>query len=191
MKKVLIHTCCANCLIYPYEVLKREGFEIHIFFYNHIHPFTELQKRVESVLKFAQMENLNCIIREEYKLVDFIQNVVFREGNRCLYCYYSRLEATARLAAKSGFDSFTTTLLYSKQQKHEKIKEISENLSKKFSINFFYRDFREGWQYGIEKSKELGLYRQQYCGCIYSEKERYLGKSDRFKVSKIKENQYK
>jgi predicted adenine nucleotide alpha hydrolase (AANH) superfamily ATPase len=185
MKKVLIHTCCANCLIYPLKVLKEEGFEVHSYFYNHIHPFTEFAKRLENVLGYTKKEGINCIVREEYKLIEFIENTVFREENRCFYCYNSRLEATARLAAKSGFDYFTTTLLYSKQQKHQEIKEISENLARRFSIKFFYQDFREGWKEGIEKSKELGLYRQQYCGCIYSEKERYLGKKERFKANNL------
>ncbi len=186
MKKILVHTCCANCLIYPLEILRKEDFEIHSFFYNHIHPFTEFAKRLKAVVDYTKMENINCIVREEYKLIEFLENSVFREEKRCLYCYSSRLEATARLAAKSGFDYFTTTLLYSKHQNHNYIKEISENMAKRFSIQFYYYDFREGWNEGIEKSKELGLYRQQYCGCIYSEKERYLGKKDRFKTSKIK-----
>jgi predicted adenine nucleotide alpha hydrolase (AANH) superfamily ATPase len=182
--KILIHTCCANCLIYPYEVLKKNGFGVHSYFYNHIHPFTEFKKRLDSLIVYSKMNNINLIVREEYDLIKFIQTVVYREENRCECCYYSRLEATAKLAAKSNFDSFTTTLLYSKHQKHEMIKEICANLSKKYGIEFYYYDFREGWKYGIEKSKDLGLYRQQYCGCIYSEKERYLGKKNRFKIDK-------
>ncbi len=185
MKKILVHTCCANCLIYPVKILRNENFDIHSFFYNHIHPVTELKKRLDSALKYCKQENINIIVREEYEIIKFIQNTVYREDNRCGYCYHSRLEATARLAAKSNFDSFTTTLLYSKHQKHEMIKDICSALSKKFGIDFYYYDFREGWQEGIEKSKEMRLYRQQYCGCIYSEKERYLGKKDRFKVSDI------
>lgn len=181
---ILIHTCCGNCLIYPLKILREKGFEVHSFFYNHIHPFAEMLKRLEALQFLTKKEGINLIVREEYNLLRFIQNVVYREEERCGYCYYSRLEATARLAAKSGFNMFTTTLLYSKHQKHEMIKEICTNLSKKFSIEFFYRDFRTGWSEGIEISKSLGLYRQNYCGCIYSEKERYIGKKDRFKVNK-------
>ena len=182
--KIMVHTCCANCLIYPVKILREKNFEIHSFFYNHIHPFTELEKRLNSVVKFTEQESINLIVREEYQLIKFIQNVVYREEKRCEYCYYSRLDATARLAAKSGFDMFTTTLLYSKHQKHEIIKDICVSLSEKYNINFFYCDFRKGWKEGIEISKKLGLYRQQYCGCIYSEKERYIGKKDRFKCFK-------
>jgi predicted adenine nucleotide alpha hydrolase (AANH) superfamily ATPase len=86
------------------------------------------------------------------------------------------LEATARAAKKGRFDSFTTTLLHSKHQNHEMIREMGESLGQRYGIRFIYEDFRLGWKEGIEVSKKLGLYRQQYCGCIYSEKERYLGK---------------
>ncbi len=186
MKKILVHTCCGNCLIYPLKVLREKNFEVHSFFYNHIHPFTEMIKRLDSLKNFTNKENINLIVREEYNLLKFIRNVVYREELRCEYCYNSRLEATARLAAKSGFDFFSTTLLYSKHQKHEFIKNICTNLSKKYSIEFFYCDFREGWKEGIEISKELGMYRQNYCGCIYSEKERFIGKKERFSLNKIK-----
>jgi len=183
--KILVHTCCANCLIYPMEIMRGKELEIHSFFYNHIHPFMEMLKRLESLAFLTEKENINLIIREEYNLEKFIRNTVYREENRCDFCYFSRLEATVKLAAKSGFNLFTTTLLYSKHQKHELIKNICKSLSKKYSVEFFYYDFREGWQQGIEKSKSLGLYRQNYCGCIFSEKERYLGKRDRFDFNKI------
>ncbi len=175
-KKILVHTCCANCLIYPLKILKKENFIVHSYFYNHIHPYTEYKKRLESLEYFAKLENINLIVREKYELKRFIQAVVFREEKRCYFCYHSRLEATAKLGAKSNFEYFTTTLLYSKHQKHELIKEICESLMKKYRIKFYYYDFREGWTEGIEISKQLNLYRQQYCGCIYSEAERYIGK---------------
>ena len=174
--KILIHTCCANCLIYPLKILKQNGFAVHSYFYNHIHPYTEFKKRLETLQYYTKLENINLIIREKYELKNFIQNVVFREEKRCYYCYYSRLEATAKLGAKSGFEYFTTTLLYSKHQKHELIKDICESLQKRYKIRFYYYDFREGWKEGIEISKQLNLYRQQYCGCVYSEAERYLGR---------------
>ncbi len=174
--KILVHTCCANCLIYPLKILKENGFTVHSYFYNHIHPYTEFRKRLEALLYYTKLENINLIIREKYELKKFIQSIVFREENRCFYCYYSRLEATVKLGAKSDFEYFTTTLLYSKHQKHELIKKICESLSKKYKIKFYYYDFRNGWKEGIEESKKLNLYRQNYCGCIYSEAERYLGR---------------
>ena len=99
--------------------------------------------------------------------------MAFREEKRCLYCYHDRLLATAQVAKRGNFSHFTTTLLYSKHQKHEIIREMGESLGRKYGVKFFYQDFREGWKEGIQCSLELGLYRQQYCGCIYSEKERF------------------
>jgi len=107
-------------------------------------------------------------------VVSFLRQVVFRESQRCHYCYHLRLHAAARLAKKSRMSAFTTTLLYSKHQKHDLVREIGEEASRRYGVAFLYRDFREGWQEGIEKSKELGLYRQLYCGCIYSEQERFI-----------------
>jgi predicted adenine nucleotide alpha hydrolase (AANH) superfamily ATPase len=175
--KILLHICCAPCLIYPLKELRSDNFEIMGFFYKHnIHPYTECLKRQETLQHYAEMTNLRVIYQEGYEPENFIRNVVFRESNRCTYCYYDRLRATARLAGRGKFDFFSTTLLYSKFQKHEMIKDIGESLGKTVGVPFLYRDFRIGWKQGIEESKELELYRQQYCGCIYSEKERFLGK---------------
>ena len=93
---------------------------------------------------------------------------------RCSYCYFSRLEATAQAAKENDFDYFSSSLLYSKYQDHEMIKRIGMGLAEKYGVPFYYDDFRIGWKEGIKESKEMGLYRQQYCGCIFSEKERYL-----------------
>lgn len=108
---------------------------------------------------------------------DFIRNVAFRESERCRYCYHNRLQATALTAKKGKFDYFTTTLLYSKFQKHELVSSIGKSIGKSVGIPFLYKDFRTGWKQGIEESKILKLYRQAYCGCIYSEKERYYKKT--------------
>jgi predicted adenine nucleotide alpha hydrolase (AANH) superfamily ATPase len=145
------------------------------FFYKHnIHPYTECLKRQETLQQYAGMTDLRIICQDGYDLEGFIQNVVFRESDRCRYCYHDRLRSTALLAKRGKFDYFTTTLLYSKFQKHEMIRNIGESLGKKIGVPFLYRDFRIGWKQGIEESKQLGLYRQQYCGCIYSEKERFF-----------------
>jgi predicted adenine nucleotide alpha hydrolase (AANH) superfamily ATPase len=104
---------------------------------------------------------------------EFLRQVAFKEKERCDYCLRDRLKYTAGLAHAEKYDGFTTTLLYSKHQKHDKIREIGENLGKQLGIPFYYQDFRVGWDEGIKISKELGMYRQNYCGCIYSEKERF------------------
>jgi predicted adenine nucleotide alpha hydrolase (AANH) superfamily ATPase len=108
-----------------------------------------------------------------YPLEGFLRQIIFREEDRCRYCYRLRLVKTALIAKKGRFDAFTTTLLYSRFQKHDLIRSIGEEVAGEYDIPFFYRDFREGWLEGIQISKALGLYRQPYCGCIYSEKERY------------------
>ena len=108
----------------------------------------------------------------------FLRKVVFRESDRCTICYHERLNTTALYAKKGKFDCFSTTLLYSKFQRHDSVKSIGEAAGKSAGVPFYYRDFREGWKEGVEESKRLGIYRQQYCGCIYSEKERYYDNKD-------------
>lgn len=144
------------------------------FFYRHnIHPFTECMKREDALRQYSESIGLKMIWQQGYELEKFIQSVVFREKERCQYCYHERLKATALVAKKGKFDAFSTTLLYSKFQNHQLILETGQALAKEYGIKFFYQDFREGWQQGIEASKDLGMYRQSYCGCIYSEKDRY------------------
>ena len=144
------------------------------FFYRHnIHPFQECIKRENTLKQYSQSIDLKVIYQSDYKLEKFLQSIVFREKERCRYCYYDRLKATALVAKKGKFQGFTTTLLYSKFQNHELIKQTGEAIAKKYGLKFFYHDFREGWKFGIEESKRLEMYRQQYCGCIYSEKDRY------------------
>ncbi|UCF90097.1 MAG: epoxyqueuosine reductase QueH [Desulfobacterales bacterium] len=173
--KVLVHICCAPCAIYPIEKLQADGSEVMGFFYKHnIHPYTECLRRQETLQSFAEQINLRVIYQEGYDLEGFIQNVAFRESERCRYCYHDRLRSTALIAKRGKFDSFTTTLLYSKFQQHDLIKTLGEAIGRSVGIPFLYRDFRPGWQEGIAASKSLGLYRQPYCGCIYSEKERYF-----------------
>jgi len=144
------------------------------FFYRHnIHPYAECLKRQEHLEAYAGQIGLRLIIQEGYDLEGFIQNVVFREKDRCTYCYHDRLRTTALLAKRGKFDYFTSTLLYSKFQNHDLIKSMGESIGKSTGVPFWYEDFRSGWKEGVEKSKERKMYRQQYCGCIYSEKERF------------------
>jgi len=174
MRKILIHTCCGPCTIYPLQQLRAQNWAVHGFFYNpNIQPYQELQRRLEALQVVAQKEDLKLIIRPDYELEAFVRQTAYRESRRCIYCYSVRLEAAARLAKKSRFDAFTTTLLYSKRQKHELIRTIAEEAARRSGIQFHYQDFREGWKEAQRKAKDLGIYRQQYCGCIYSEKERF------------------
>jgi len=145
------------------------------FFYRHnIHPYSECLRRQETLQTYARQIDLRVVYQDGYDLEGFIRNVVYREKNRCSYCYHDRLQTTARMARHGKFDYFTTTLLYSKFQRHELIKSIGESVGRSTGVPFLYEDFREGWKEGVETSKTLEMYRQPYCGCIYSEKERFF-----------------
>lgn len=175
--KILLHICCAPCAIYPLKELRSEGLEVTGFFYNHnIHPYQEYRRRLDTVREYANKVDLTVVYRDEYRLEEFLEAVADNPGQRCLYCYASRLEATAQAAVENGFSAFTSSLLYSRYQKHDTIRELGESIGARYGIRFHYDDFRRGWQEGVHISKEVGLYRQQYCGCIYSEKERYAPK---------------
>jgi predicted adenine nucleotide alpha hydrolase (AANH) superfamily ATPase len=171
---ILLHMCCGPCALYPLGRL-RESFErVFGFYYNpNVHPVREYERRLETARHMAEATGLELIVRDEYDLDEFLRRVVFRESSRCIHCYHRRLEAAARTASKSGFGAFTSSLLYSKRQNHALIAEIGESLGKKWGVPFYYEDFRTGWTEGIRASKELGLYRQEYCGCIYSERDRF------------------
>ncbi len=174
MKKVLLHICCGPCTLYPLDQLRQKGWSVHGFFYNpYIQPYQEFKKRLETLQSVAGTRELPLILREDYDLTDYLRKMAFREENRCIVCYSKRLEATARLAQKSGFDAFTTTLLFSKRQQHNLIRELAACTANRLGVGFVYEDFREGWKLGQEAARELKLYRQQYCGCILSEKDRY------------------
>jgi hypothetical protein len=154
--------------------MKEDGHEVMGFFYRHnIHPYAECLRRQEALEAYAEKINLKVIYQEGYDLEGFIQNVAFRESERCNYCYHDRLRSTALIAKRGKFNYFSSTLLYSKHQNHELIRSIGESIGKSVGVPFLYHDYREGWKEGIECSKQMGLYRQHYCGCIYSEKERY------------------
>jgi epoxyqueuosine reductase len=173
--RVLLHICCANCAIYPLQQLRGRGDAVAGYFFNpNIHPYQEYQKRLESLKRYSEIEGLEVICRDEYLLEEFLKNVSHRVDQRCGYCYTVRLEAAAREAKEKGFDQFSTTLLQSAHQNHALIRETGERIGREIGIPFYYEDFRPGWRKGLEVSKAMGLYRQQYCGCIYSEKERYL-----------------
>lgn len=173
--KILMHICCAPCAIYPLRVLREMGHEVSGFFYNpNIHPSLEYRKRLDTLKEYAAGENLDMVWEEDYRPEEFFRTITFREKDRCRWCYDLRMLRTAAMAGAGGFDGFTTTILYSRFQKHDLAREAGEALERKTGVNFIYVDFREGWREGIESSKKIGLYRQNYCGCLYSEKERYL-----------------
>jgi len=171
---ILLHICCGPCAVYPVRTLRVGGRTVTGFFFNHnIHPYQEYRKRLDTVTHFAEQEILPVIVRDDYRLEEFLAAVADKPEDRCRYCYASRLEATAQAASEGGFEAWSTSLLYSRYQNHEEIRGLGETFGQQYGVPFFYDDYRTGWQEGIRLSRELGMYRQQYCGCIYSEKERY------------------
>lgn len=173
--KVLVHLCCGPCAIAPVQALHDAGMDVVGLYYNpNIHPLQEYLRRREGVADVAHHLGFPVIYKDdEYDPALFFRAVSFRETQRCVPCYSLRLERTLSIARRGQFDAFTTTLLYSKFQKHEMIREVGENLAQGSGLSFVYQDFREGWSAGIAQSKAWGVYRQQYCGCLYSEGERY------------------
>jgi predicted adenine nucleotide alpha hydrolase (AANH) superfamily ATPase len=175
-KRILLHICCGPCGTYPIERLREEGFQVTGFWYNpNIHPWQELQRRRESVEKYTEAVGLPMIWHEKYEMPLYLRAVVghekFRE--RCCICYRMRLEKTARVAAEGGFDAFTTTLLISPHQDQTLLRHIGEEVAEEQGVGFYFENFRRGWSERGRLTHEHGLYRQQYCGCIYSEWERF------------------
>jgi predicted adenine nucleotide alpha hydrolase (AANH) superfamily ATPase len=174
VKKLLIHSCCAHCAAYTVEYWREQGYDASAFWYNpNIHPYTEHRHRLEAMQSLAKTMSLPLIIAEGYDIIEYFRGVVGHEADRCRYCFRLRLSKTAEIAKEKGFDAFTTTLLISPQQKHELIKEIGEELAKETGVEFFYADLRKRYSDSRHITKPLDLYRQQYCGCVYSEWERY------------------
>ena len=172
--RVLLHACCGPCALYPLTSLRGEGIEVTGFFFNHnIHPYQEYVRRRDTAKQMAELEGMDLLVKDEYRMEEFLAAVASEPEGRCSYCYASRLDAAAAASRKGGFDAFTSSLFYSRYQNHELMRQKAEEAAARHGILFLYRDFRPGWQEGIRRSKELGLYRQQYCGCIYSEKDRY------------------
>ena len=189
---LLLHMCCGPCSCYPVKKLREDGIEPTGYFFNpNIHPYKEWDMRLKTAKEFAEKVDMKIITDENYMLRDFLKKALMAESvenGRCRMCYTWRLEQAAKFAAENGFDSFTSTLFYSIYQQHDLMKETAEFSAEKYGVSFYYEDFRTGWQEGTDISIDLGLYRQPYCGCIFSEEERY---SKAIRKQKKKENKAK
>lgn len=200
-KTLLLHSCCAPCSSYVLEYL-REYFSITVFYYNpNITEYEEYRKRAEEESRLIEAYNRQVetgkfgsmhstpnahkikIIEGEYEPERFFDMAKGLEncpegGERCLKCYEMRLDAAARLAAESGFDYFTTTLTISPLKNAQKLNEIGERLAEKYGTVFLPSDFKKknGYKRSVELSQQYGLYRQDYCGCVYSAAERDMKK---------------
>lgn len=184
--KLLLHSCCAPCSSHVITTLT-PYFDITIIYYNpNIEPKEEYEKRKQEEIRFInEFPNVNKL--------DFIDcdydNDLFHEstlgledvpegGKRCFICYELRMDYTAKVAKEKGFDYFATTLTVSPLKNSIVLNEIGEKLQEKYNIKYLYSDFKKknGYKNSIELSKEYNLYRQDYCGCIYSKKEREIQK---------------
>lgn len=187
--KLLLHTCCAPCSVYPIKALRAEGIEPTLFWYNpNIHPFMEYKTRRDCLRNYAEKIGVRLELDDSYGLDEFVCNVNAGIGNlerRCEeYCYPLRLRRAFDFAVSNGYDAISTTLLYSIYQKHDLIVEIMSALAQDYKIEFVYRDFREGWKEGQEEARKAGLYMQKYCGCVYSEEESFVGRKMARKLQK-------
>ncbi|MDE5888847.1 MAG: epoxyqueuosine reductase QueH [Bacilli bacterium] len=185
---LLLHSCCAPCSSHVIDRLT-PFFNITILYYNpNIEPLEEYEKRKQEEIRFISeypnKNNLNMIDCDH-------DNILFHQsskgleaepegGARCIKCYHLRMEKTASIAKENGYDYFATTLTVSPLKNSKKLNEIGEYLSKKYNIKYLYSDFKkkEGYKHSIEMSKEYNLYRQDYCGCIYSKEARELEKNN-------------
>ena len=176
-RKVLLHICCAPCLGGPLKQLREEGFEVEGFFFNpNIHPLIEFRRRLKALKVFCESDLLKVTYREEYGLETFLRETTpsgWRAPDRCRVCYRMRLTETARRAKESGGAGFTSTLFASHQQNHEMIREIAQDVASKEGVELVYRDMRGMAPYSDEVARKRQLYRQIYCGCIFSEYDRY------------------
>ena len=174
--KTLLHICCGPCATACVKYLLEQGHEVKGCFYNpNVHPYTEHEKRLEAARRCAEAQRFELVGEPKYLLQEFLRAVAFREADRCTICYRMRLEYVAHIAKRGRFDAFTSTLLISPHQKHDLARSIGESVAKEVGVGFFYHDFRDLWRESRALSNEFDLYHQQYCGCIYSEFERYGG----------------
>ena len=180
--KLLLHSCCAPCSSYVLSYLTNY-FDITILYYNpNIFPEEEFEKRYVELEKFIQefpFKNKITLKRGNYQYEEYEKQIdgyqQEREGGkRCYLCYYLRMEESMRYAKEHNFDYMTTTLSISPHKNAIWINEIGKELEEKYGVSYLYSDFKkkDGYKTSITLSKKYGLYRQDYCGCVYSRKER-------------------
>ena len=173
--KTLLHICCAPCANQCIEVLRTDGVELTGFWYNpNIHPYTEYRARRDCLREYAQMVELPLLEKNDYALRPFVRAVAEDLDHRCGKCYEMRLFETAKAAKEGGFDSFTSSLFISPYQNFELMRETAERAAMEYGVEFLFRDFRPYFRAGQDRARELGMYMQKYCGCVFSEEERYI-----------------
>jgi predicted adenine nucleotide alpha hydrolase (AANH) superfamily ATPase len=174
--RVLLHICCGPCAIVPIRELRAEGHEVDGAFVNpNIHPLLEYRRRLEATREVARILDVDLVQVDEYGLLEFLDEIGPRRLARCLACFRMRLGRVAALAREKGYDAFTTSMLVSTHLDHDGIRRVAEEVAFAAGVEFLYRDWRPRVMDGVKESRSMGVYRQQYCGCVYSERERYGG----------------
>ncbi len=181
---LLLHCCCAPCANAPIQQLQEEGTSVTAFWYNpNIHPFTEYRSRRNTLQEYAKATGLPLVVVDDYGLREFVQAVADDIDGRCDFCYRCRMEETAKYAAEHGFDGFSTSLLISPYQNHEKLKAVGQEMGEKYGVPFVYYDFQPLFRVGQERARAMEMYMQKYCGCVFSEEDRYKKKKKPIKAT--------
>ena len=160
--KTLMHICCAPCANRPIAALREEGIELAGFWYNpNIHPYTEYRSRKTCLEDYAREISLPLVVVNDYGLRQFVQHVADNIDGRCAYCYRVRMEETARYAA------------------------VARAMGGEYGVEFLYRDFRPLFREGQQFARDHGFYMQKYCGCVFSEEDRYLAKKRKKEAERL------
>lgn len=171
--ELLLHICCGPCAARPVRELLGRDVRLKALWYNpNIHPMPEYDKRLSALRELASKWALDVEYIDHYGEREFDEAISVHDGIRCEVCYRMRLDMTASVAAKEGYEAFTTSLLVSPYQKHDLIAQMGREAAEHHGVRFYYEDFRPMYREGATLSRELGLYRQKYCGCKYSLQER-------------------
>jgi len=168
--EILLHICCGPCLIYPFSRLRGRGFKIKGFYYNpNIYPGEEYLRRQESLEVLSRDLGLE-VESPGYRESDFSLAIDAQENTpeRCGICWSLRLQKTAEDAKENGIAFFSTTLLVSPYQDHQRLKQLGGKIARETGVDFYYEDFRVGFKQAYKEAKAKGLYLQKYCGCKYS-----------------------
>jgi len=171
---LLLHTCCSACAPGPFRELSAEGHAVTALFYNpNVHLLIEFRRRLKAMKVLQEHQPIPVIYVEQYGLREFLENVNWRGDERCTDCYRLRLDRTAHEARERGFEAISTTLLGSTHQDHDLIRQVGVECALREGLQFVARDWRPLAEEGHREASRLHLYRQQYCGCIFSEYDRF------------------
>jgi predicted adenine nucleotide alpha hydrolase (AANH) superfamily ATPase len=173
---LLLHVCCAHCGAYPVQHWRQAGYRVSAYWYNpNVQPYLEHESRLDAVRRLSETLDLPLLTEPGYAFTEHLRAVSGRVASRCEVCYRLRLSQTAAAARRHGFSSFSTTLLISHQQDRGEIAALGEEVAREAGVKFLSDDLSRYYSESRRLTKPLELYRQQYCGCVYSEYERYTG----------------